>query len=38
MRTVFCGADFYIEDVKEELSCLPSELAPEKQRLVFAGR
>ncbi len=38
VHTIYCGADFYIEDVKEELSCLPSELPPERQRIVFAGR
>jgi len=38
LRSVMCGPDFYIEDVKEELSCFQGELPPESQRLVFAGR
>jgi hypothetical protein len=25
LKTIFCGADFYIEDVKEELSCFPDQ-------------
>ncbi|EKX36435.1 hypothetical protein GUITHDRAFT_145793 [Guillardia theta CCMP2712] len=38
MRSIMCGPDFYIEDVKEEISCIQGELPPESQRLVFAGQ
>lgn len=34
VRTIYCGADYYVEDVKEELSYHPGEEAPEKQKLV----
>mmetsp|Transcript_14392 Transcript_14392/g.49154 ORF Transcript_14392/g.49154 Transcript_14392/m.49154 type:complete len:558 (-) Transcript_14392:294-1967(-) len=38
IRMILCGAEFYIEDLKEELSFLPGERCPEEIRLVFAGR
>jgi hypothetical protein len=37
VRTVYCGADFYVEDVKEELSYFVGEEPPEKTKLIFAG-
>eukprot|EP00291_Cryptomonas_curvata_P002474 CAMPEP_0172181826 /NCGR_PEP_ID=MMETSP1050-20130122/18044_1 /TAXON_ID=233186 /ORGANISM="Cryptomonas curvata, Strain CCAP979/52" /LENGTH=213 /DNA_ID=CAMNT_0012855173 /DNA_START=232 /DNA_END=869 /DNA_ORIENTATION=- len=37
-RTVLCGENFYVEDIKEELSCYPGQGPPEQIRLVFAGR
>jgi hypothetical protein len=38
LRTIECGPDFYIADVKDELSAFPGELPAEKIRLVYAGR
>ena len=38
IRTINCGPDFYIQDLKEELSYFPGELTAEKMRLVYAGR
>ena len=38
VRAIKCGPDFYIQDVKEELSYFPGERTPEQTRLVFAGR
>ena len=26
LKTIYCGADFYIEDIKEELSCFPDQV------------
>lgn len=37
-RLIPCGPDFYVEDIKEELSAFQDELPPEETRLVFAGR
>eukprot|EP00802_Teleaulax_amphioxeia_P006592 Tamp_06596.p1 GENE.Tamp_06596~~Tamp_06596.p1 ORF type:complete len:687 (-),score=57.34 Tamp_06596:479-2539(-) len=38
IRMIMCGADFYIADVKEELSYLHGEAQPHEMRLLFAGR
>lgn len=38
VKMILCGADYYIEDVKEELACMQGEPRPEDQRLVYAGR
>jgi len=38
IQMILCGAEFYIEDLKEELSFLPGEKCPEEIRLIFAGR
>lgn len=33
IKTVYCGADFYIEDVKEELSCFPDQAGRARSRV-----